>query len=112
MEPHARGGKLSMGYRIDRGGRVEAKRSPGLVTCLSGHRFPAFTIMLRRLGFTTVYNLNWGILYLILLEKRRRTSGPFSLTRSHRDANMRGRIFADLRRLYHYGVAGSGLRAA
>lgn len=69
------------------------KDRPVLVTCLSGHRSPAFTIMLRRLGFTTVYNLNWGILYLILLEKGRKTSGPFSLTRSHRDANMRGKDF-------------------
>jgi protein-S-isoprenylcysteine O-methyltransferase Ste14/rhodanese-related sulfurtransferase len=69
------------------------KDRPVLVTCLSGHRSPAFTIMLRRLGFTTVYNLNWGILYLILLEKGRKTTGPFSLTRSQRDANMRGEDF-------------------
>lgn len=69
------------------------KDRPVLVTCLSGHRSPAFTIMLRRLGFTTVYNLNWGILYLILLEKGRKNGGPFSLTRSQREANMRGKDF-------------------
>jgi protein-S-isoprenylcysteine O-methyltransferase Ste14 len=69
------------------------KDRPVLVTCLSGHRSPAFTMMMRRMGFTTVYNLNWGILYLILLERGRKTMGPFSLTRSHRDANRRGKDF-------------------
>ncbi|MBI5247935.1 MAG: hypothetical protein HY912_00440 [Desulfomonile tiedjei] len=69
------------------------KNRPVLVTCLSGHRSPAFTIMLRRLGFTTVYNLNWGILYLILLEKGSKSSGPFGLTRSQRESNMRGKDF-------------------
>jgi protein-S-isoprenylcysteine O-methyltransferase Ste14/rhodanese-related sulfurtransferase len=79
-------------------GLIEAAASrpkdrPVLVTCLSGHRSPPFTIMLRRLGFTTVYNLNWGILYLALIERGRKTEGPFSLTRSKREANMRGRDF-------------------
>jgi protein-S-isoprenylcysteine O-methyltransferase Ste14 len=34
--------------------------------------------------------LNWGILYLLLLERGRKGAGPFSLTRPHRDPNRRG----------------------
>jgi protein-S-isoprenylcysteine O-methyltransferase Ste14 len=49
--------------------------------------------MLRRLGFKTVYNLNWGLLYLILLERGKKTTGPFSLTRPHRDPPRRGEDF-------------------
>ena len=45
------------------------KDRPVLVTCFSGHRSPAVAVMMRRLGFKTVYNLNWGILYLLLLER-------------------------------------------
>jgi len=67
-----------------------SKETPVLVTCLSGHRSPAVALMIRRLGFKTVYNLNWGILYLILLERGRKTTGPFSLTRPHRDPDRRG----------------------
>jgi protein-S-isoprenylcysteine O-methyltransferase Ste14/rhodanese-related sulfurtransferase len=66
---------------------------PVLVACFSGHRSPAVAVMLRRLGFRTVYNLNWGILYLILLERGRKQTGPFSLTRPHRDAHRRGEDF-------------------
>jgi len=40
-----------------------------------------------------VYNLNWGLLYLILLERGRKREGLFALTRPHRDPNRRGRDF-------------------
>jgi protein-S-isoprenylcysteine O-methyltransferase Ste14/rhodanese-related sulfurtransferase len=69
------------------------KDIPILVTCLSGHRSPAVAVTLRRMGFKTVYNLNWGLLYLMLLERGRKGAGPFGMTRSHRDANMRGKDF-------------------
>jgi protein-S-isoprenylcysteine O-methyltransferase Ste14 len=46
--------------------------------------------MMRKLGFKTVYNLNWGILYLILIERGRKSEGPFALTRPHRDPDRRG----------------------
>jgi protein-S-isoprenylcysteine O-methyltransferase Ste14 len=49
--------------------------------------------MLKRLGFKTVYNLNWGLLYLILLERGKKQTGPFSLTRPHRDIDRRGADF-------------------
>jgi protein-S-isoprenylcysteine O-methyltransferase Ste14/rhodanese-related sulfurtransferase len=71
----------------------KSKDTPVLVTCFSGHRSPAVAVMLRRLGFKTVYNLNWGILYLILLQRGSKNTGPFSLTRSHRDPDMRGPDF-------------------
>jgi len=76
-------------------GIVEAARSrskdrPVLVTCFSGHRSPTVAVMMRRLGFKVVYNLNWGLLYLVLLERGRKSEGPFSLTRPHRDPNRRG----------------------
>ncbi len=79
-------------------GVVEASQSrpkdrPALVVCLSGHRSPTVALMLTRLGFKTVYNLNWGLLYLILLERGRKAAGPFSLTRPHRDINRRGADF-------------------
>ncbi len=70
--------------------RTRSKDTPVLVTCLSGHRSPSVALMIRRLGFKTVYNLNWGILYLILLERGRKKTGPFSLTRPHRDPDRRG----------------------
>jgi protein-S-isoprenylcysteine O-methyltransferase Ste14/rhodanese-related sulfurtransferase len=68
----------------------QPKDRPVLVTCLSGHRSPAVACMLRRLGFKSVYNLNWGLLYLILLQRGKKTEGPFSLTRPHRDPYRRG----------------------
>jgi protein-S-isoprenylcysteine O-methyltransferase Ste14/rhodanese-related sulfurtransferase len=76
-------------------GIIEAAESvprdrPVLVACFSGHRSPAVAVMMRKLGFKTVYNLNWGLLYLILLERGRKTEGPFGLTRTHRDPNRRG----------------------
>lgn len=66
------------------------KDRPVLVTCFSGHRSPTVAVLLRKLGFETVYNLNWGILYLVLLERGRKGVGPFSLTRPHRDPHRRG----------------------
>lgn len=66
------------------------KDRPVLVTCLSGHRSPTVAVMLRKIGFKTVYNLNWGLLYLILLERGRKKEGPFALTRPHRDPDRRG----------------------
>jgi protein-S-isoprenylcysteine O-methyltransferase Ste14/rhodanese-related sulfurtransferase len=71
----------------------KSRDTPVLVTCFSGHRSPAVAVMLRKLGFKTVYNLNWGILYLILLQRGNKATGPFSLTRSHRDPHMRGPDF-------------------
>jgi protein-S-isoprenylcysteine O-methyltransferase Ste14 len=54
--------------------------------------------MLRRLGFKHVYNLTWGILYLVLLERGKKREGPFALTRPHIDQNRRGE---DHRNLAH-----------
>lgn len=76
-------------------GVVEAAKNkdkdrPVLVTCLSGHRSPTVAVMLRKIGFKTVYNLNWGLLYLILLERGKKKEGPFALTRPHRDPDRRG----------------------
>ncbi len=71
----------------------KSKDVPALVTCLSGHRSPAVAVALRRMGFKTVYNLNWGLLYLMLLERGRKGVGPFGLTRLHRDPDRRGKDF-------------------
>jgi protein-S-isoprenylcysteine O-methyltransferase Ste14/rhodanese-related sulfurtransferase len=86
-------------------GLVEASKDrskdrPVLVVCFSGHRSPTVAASLRKLGFTTVYNLNWGILYLILLERGRKSEGPFSLTRPHRDPNRRGDDVRGVARAY------------
>lgn len=70
-----------------------------LVTCLSGHRSPGVAVMLRRLGFTNVYNLNWGLLYLILLERGKRGQGKFNLTRPNRTTSERGKDY----KLISYG---------
>jgi protein-S-isoprenylcysteine O-methyltransferase Ste14/rhodanese-related sulfurtransferase len=78
------------------------KDEPILVTCLSGHRSPAIAVMLRKMGFRTVYNLSWGILYLLLLERGRKQEGPFALTRAHRDPSRRGE---DLRTITHCYIA-------
>ena len=77
------------------GGVVEAagtksRDCPVLVTCLSGHRSPAVAVFLRKLGFRTVYNLHWGLIYLMILQRGKKSHGPFSLTRPHRDPNRRG----------------------
>ena len=78
------------GVGVIEAAKGRSKDTPVLVTCLSGHRSPSVALMIRRLGFKTVYNLNWGILYLILLERGRKKTGPFSLTRPHRDPDRRG----------------------
>jgi len=78
------------GVGVAEAAKSRPKDVPVLVTCLSGHRSPSVALMVRRLGFKTVYNLNWGILYLILLERGRKSTGPFSLTRPHRDPHRRG----------------------
>ncbi len=79
-------------------GLIEASRSvprdrPILVTCLSGHRSPAVAVMLKKLGFKNVYNLNWGLLYLILLERGKSGAGVFDLTRPNRNTSDRGRDY-------------------
>jgi len=79
--------------------RNKPRDQPVLVTCLSGHRSPAVAVFLRRLGFKTVYNLHWGLIYLMILERGKKSQGPFSLTRPHRDPHRRGE---DLR---HISVA-------
>ncbi|MGO9119255.1 MAG: methyltransferase [Desulfomonilaceae bacterium] len=78
------------GVGVVEAAETKSKDIPVLVTCLSGHRSPSVAFMIRRLGFKTVYNLNWGILYLILLERGRKKTGRFSLTRPHRDPDRRG----------------------
>jgi protein-S-isoprenylcysteine O-methyltransferase Ste14 len=69
------------------------KRKPVMVVCFSGHRSPTVAFMLRRLGFTSVYHLNWGLLYYMLLERSKKREGPFALTRSLHDPNARGKDF-------------------
>jgi protein-S-isoprenylcysteine O-methyltransferase Ste14/rhodanese-related sulfurtransferase len=69
---------------------TKPRNRPVLVTCLSGHRSPAVAVFLRKLGFKTVYNLHWGIIYLMILERGKKGHGPFSLTRPHRDPHRRG----------------------
>lgn len=66
------------------------KEAPVLVVCFSGHRSPAVAMMLKRLGFKTVYNLNWGLLYFLLLQRGLDDEGPFSLTRARREPDRRG----------------------
>jgi protein-S-isoprenylcysteine O-methyltransferase Ste14 len=68
----------------------KAKDKPVLVTCFSGHRSPSTAAVLTRLGFTRVYNLNWGIIYAMMTQSRKDPNGPFSLTRANRDPHRRG----------------------
>ncbi len=76
------------------------KDRPVLVVCFSGHRSPAVAVMMRRMGFKTVYNLNWGILYLVILERGRSMEGPFGLTRPRRDPQRRGEDLRGITRGY------------
>lgn len=69
------------------------RNNPILVTCLTGHRSPSVAVMLRRMGFENVYNLNWGLLYLILLERGKSGTGMFDLTRPNRTTSERGRDY-------------------
>ncbi len=88
---HLRGAEnYPWGSGLIQAAEKKSKDRPVLVACLSGHRSPAVAVMLRKLGFKTVYNLTWGILYLILLERGKKVEGPFGLTRPHRDPNRRG----------------------
>ena len=52
---------------------------PILMICLTGHRSPSVAVTLRKLGFGSVYHLTWGLLYLILLEQRRKRRRPLLL---------------------------------
>ncbi len=72
---------------------VHPKDRPVLVMCFSGHRSPLVTVMLRRMGFETVYNLHWGLLYYMLLNRGTNQHGPFGLTRSSRDTSGRGKDY-------------------
>lgn len=78
------------GVGISDAARDKPKDQPVLVTCLSGHRSPSAAVALRRLGFERVYNLNWGILYLLLIRRRKKAHGPFALTRDHYNPHRRG----------------------
>lgn len=78
------------------------KDRPVLVTCLSGHRSPPVAVMLRKLGFENVYNLNWGLLYLILLERGKKGTGVFDLTRPNRVSSERGKDYKGI----SYGYIG------
>jgi protein-S-isoprenylcysteine O-methyltransferase Ste14/rhodanese-related sulfurtransferase len=86
------------GMGVVEAARDRPKDRPVLVTCISGHRSPPVAMMLRKLGFTTVYHLKWGLLYHILLERGRKDTGPFRLTRAQRDPHRRGE---DLRTITH-----------
>lgn len=88
------------GEGIIEAAKEKPKDQPVLVTCFSGHRSPAVAVMLRKMGFLSVYNLNWGILYLLLLERGRKSVGPFSLTRPHRDPHRRGEDLKSITRGY------------
>lgn len=66
------------------------KSRPVLVTCFSGHRSPSSAAMLRRMGFTNVYNLNWGIIYSMMTQGPQDQTSPFGLTRAVRDPHRRG----------------------
>ncbi len=70
--------------------KTRDKDAPVLVVCFSGHRSPSVAMMLKRMGFKTVYNLNWGLLYFLLLQRSKDEEGPFSLTRARREPNRRG----------------------
>jgi protein-S-isoprenylcysteine O-methyltransferase Ste14 len=70
-----------------------SKSQPVLVTCFSGHRSPAVAVMLRKMGFEQVYNLHWGLIYYMILNRGKKQSGPFKLTRSSRDTSGRGKDY-------------------
>lgn len=69
------------------------KNQPVLVTCFSGHRSPSVAAMLRKMGFEQVYNLHWGLIYYMILNRGKKQSGPFRLTRSSRDTRGRGKDY-------------------
>ena len=72
---------------------AHSKSQPVLVTCFSGHRSPAVAVMLRKMGFEQVYNLHWGLIYYMILNRGKEQSGTFRLTRSSRDTSGRGKDY-------------------
>ncbi|MGC8659045.1 MAG: methyltransferase [Desulfomonilaceae bacterium] len=81
------------GLRLYEAALKRPKDRPVLVMCFSGHRSPSVAVMLRRMGFEQVYNLHWGLLYYILLNRGRDRSGPLGLTRDSHDTSGRGRDY-------------------
>jgi protein-S-isoprenylcysteine O-methyltransferase Ste14/rhodanese-related sulfurtransferase len=79
------------GKGVVEAGQGKLKNRPVLVMCLSGHRSPAIAVRLRKMGFSNVYHLKWGLLYLILLGLDAGGNGPFSFSRSHPDPGKRPR---------------------
>lgn len=80
------------GQGLEAAAQEKSRETPVLVACFSGHRSPAAAVLLRNLGFQHVYNLSWGILYLIL-SGRGQGNGPLGLVRQDRRSNMRGRDY-------------------
>ncbi|MFH0957646.1 MAG: methyltransferase [Pseudomonadota bacterium] len=72
---------------------AHSKSQPVLVTCFSGHRSPAVAVMLRKMGFEKVYNLHWGLIYYMILNRGKKQFGHFILTRSSRDTSGRGKDY-------------------
>jgi protein-S-isoprenylcysteine O-methyltransferase Ste14 len=81
------------GTGVEEAAKDKPKDVPVLVTCLSGHRSPAIAVLLKKMQFTSVYNLNWGLLYLMLFSAGKEQEGPFALTKSQQDPNKRGKDF-------------------
>lgn len=86
------------GLGVEEAAAEKSRENPVLVVCLSGHRSPAVAMRLKQMGFERVYNLSWGMLYLVLMERGKKTEGSFGLTRAHIDPNRRGE---DLRNITH-----------
>ena len=81
------------GLRLYEAALKQPKDRPVLVMCFSGHRSPSIAVMLRRMGFERVYNLHWGLLYYILLNRGRDRKGAFGLTRDSHDTSGRGKDY-------------------
>jgi protein-S-isoprenylcysteine O-methyltransferase Ste14/rhodanese-related sulfurtransferase len=80
------------GQGLEEAAADKPRDTPVLVMCFSGHRSPSAAASLRRLGFQRVYNLSWGILYLIL-SGQGRGEGPLGLIRQDRRPDMRGKDY-------------------
>ena len=81
------------GLRLYEAAAHRPKDHPVLVVCFSGHRSPSIAVMLRRMGFERVYNLHWGLLYYMLLNRGKNQKGAFGLTRDSRDTSGRGKDY-------------------
>jgi len=81
------------GFRLYEASLTRPKDRPVLVMCFSGHRSPSIAVMLRRMGFERVYNLHWGLLYYMLLNRGKNRNGPFGLTRDSHDTTGRGKDY-------------------